>query len=64
MDEQHIERIFQRYFSASDSRSGQGNGLGLAIAKAIVDAHQGTISATNVAPTGCRFTVELPTGTV
>lgn len=64
MDEQHIERIFQRYFSASDSRSGQGNGLGLAIAKAIVDAHQGTISATNVTPTGCRFTVELPAGTV
>ena len=60
MDEQHIKRVFERYFSASDSRSGQGNGLGLAIAKAITDAHQGTISAHNVEPSGCCFTVELP----
>lgn len=61
MDQQHIKRVFERYFSTSDSRSGQGNGLGLAIAKAIIDAHQGSISVHNVSPSGCCFIVELPT---
>lgn len=39
-----------------------GAGLGLAIVRGIVEAHEGRISATNESP-GCRFDVRLPSGT-
>jgi signal transduction histidine kinase len=38
---------------------GTGAGLGLAIARGIVEAHAGAIEVANV-PRGCSFTVRLP----
>ena len=38
-----------------------GAGLGLAIARGVVEAHAGTIDVTNV-PGGCRFDLALPAG--
>ncbi|WP_407941516.1 ATP-binding protein [Nocardioides okcheonensis] len=35
-------------------------GLGLAIVNGIVEAHRGTVSAENLAPTGSRFRVAVP----
>ena len=56
------ERVFERFYRADRSRTGAGGGtgLGLAIARWIVDAHHGTIRATQAQPHGCRMVVELP----
>jgi signal transduction histidine kinase len=40
-------------------QAGNGGGLGLAIARGLVEAHHGDIAVANVAD-GCRFTVRLP----
>ena len=42
------------------ARSGEGTGLGLSIARAIVEAHGGTIRATNADAGGACVTIELP----
>lgn len=56
------ERVFDKFFrgvsAAPDGR--RGVGLGLAICRAIVDAHGGRISAANRREGGAVFTIELP----
>ena len=54
------ERIFQRFYQADPARSNNGAGLGLSIARWIVDEHHGTISVRNNTGPGCTFTVSLP----
>lgn len=57
----HLERIFDR-FAQAPSRTGarRGTGLGLTIAKGVVDLHGGSITAENAPGGGCAFTVRLP----
>jgi chemotaxis protein histidine kinase CheA len=56
------ERIFERFFrtEAVTQRVIPGSGLGLTISKAIVDAHQGTITVRSDENHGSTFTVRLP----
>jgi heavy metal sensor kinase len=58
-----LPHVFGRFFRADQSRTGAGNaGLGLAISKAVVEAHGGTIEVASKENVGTTFTVHLPTG--
>jgi signal transduction histidine kinase len=54
--------VFERFYRADAARASAdgGAGLGLAIARWIVDLHGGSIRPEHRDPTGCRMVVELP----
>lgn len=56
---EHLDHLFDRFYSADASRRSSGVGLGLAITKSIVEAHGGTIGVTSSAGRTC-FTVTMP----
>ena len=60
MDEEAKKHIFDRFYQADSSHKEEGNGLGLALVKRIVDANRGRVSVENRLGGGCRFTVVLP----
>lgn len=60
---QFLDRIFDRHIQApapNRSVGHRGTGLGLNIAKTIVDLHRGSVEVHNRQPHGCVFTVRLP----
>ena len=63
----NLESVFERFYSERPDTEAYGNhsGLGLAISRQIVEAHNGAIAAENIRPAGhdrrgARFVVELP----
>jgi signal transduction histidine kinase len=55
-----LPRVFERFYRAEKSRTGAGNsGLGLAISKAITEAHGGSIEVASELDRGTIFTVRL-----
>jgi signal transduction histidine kinase len=55
------ERVFERFYQMDKARAGsRGNGLGLAIARQIVQAHGGTIKLESTTQTGTSFIVRVP----
>jgi signal transduction histidine kinase len=54
------ERMFERFWRADRSRTGSGAGLGLAIARGIVEAHGGRIWAENRPQGGAQVSFTLP----
>ncbi len=61
IDPEALPHVFDRFFreDAAHNRETPGNGLGLAIAKNIVEAHKGTITAESSPEKGTTFTVTL-----
>lgn len=59
--EKEIGHIFERFYRSDDARGKNGgSGLGLSIAKWIIDAHGGTIGVISKPGIGSRFTVSIP----
>jgi signal transduction histidine kinase len=60
MAEETAKYIFQKFYQGNAARSDQGNGLGLALAKRIVELNNGDISVESRPGKGSTFTVDLP----
>lgn len=60
MDGATLERIYEKFYQGDSSHSGAGNGLGMALAKRIVDLHGGEIFVESHKGEGSEFTVTLP----
>ncbi len=55
-----LPHIFERLYQCDHWRPGVGNGLGLAIAKELVSAHQGKLTVASALGAGTAFTITLP----
>ena len=53
------ERLFEKFYHGDDRKTG-GLGLGLSIARGLIDAHSGQLTAENRDGGGARFTIKLP----
>ena len=60
IDPVDLDRIFERFVRIDRVGRERGAGLGLAIARSIVEAHGGTIRAANRDGGGAVFVVDLP----
>lgn len=56
-DEEHI---FTKFYQSESSHGMEGNGLGLALVRQIVEMSGGSVGVQNLEAGGCRFTVRLP----
>jgi two-component system phosphate regulon sensor histidine kinase PhoR len=61
IDQEHLPRLFERFYRVEKSRNRHegGTGLGLAIAKHIIDSHNQKISVKSSIGTGSQFTFSL-----
>jgi len=59
--EDDIPRIFDAFYRADEHRDVDGSGLGLAMVKSIVEAHNGTVTVRSKVGRGSQFTITLPT---
>jgi len=58
--EDEVQHIFHKFYQLDSSHKQEGNGLGLALVKQIVDGCNGMINVENLPEGGCSFSVMLP----
>ncbi len=57
---EYLDKIFDRFYQIDKSRTKGGAGLGLAIAKCIIECHSGIIAVASTPGVGTTFTVQIP----
>jgi len=62
IDPQDLPHVFERFYRSNQRGVESNTGLGLAIAKGLVEAQGGTISLENALPTGTLARLEFPGG--
>jgi signal transduction histidine kinase len=60
IEEENITRIFDKFYRGDRSRTTPGNGLGLCLVRAVVNAHGGSVNVKSSPGKGSIFTVRLP----
>jgi len=60
MDAATAGRIFEQFYRGDTGRKREGSGLGLPLARRIVEVHNGSIAVDSTPGKGTRFTVTLP----
>jgi two-component system phosphate regulon sensor histidine kinase PhoR len=55
-----VPRVFERFYKTDRARSGGGMGLGLAITKHIIEAHEGEVWVESVEGKGSSFYISVP----
>lgn len=60
MEKEVQKHIFEKFYQADSSHKAEGNGLGLALVKRIVDLHMGNVMVHSIPSQGATLIVELP----
>lgn len=55
------DRIFDKFFRGQNAIAKPGAGMGLYLAKSIMEKHGGVVDQRNLFPAGCQFVIKLPT---
>lgn len=62
ISEEHLGKIFDRFYQVDSMNNQKGTGIGLALSKSIIEAHKGEVSVRSVENQGSTFVIELPLG--
>ena len=62
MTDEVMKHIFEKFYQGDSSRKEEGNGLGLALVKRILNICGGKISVRSAPGLGSTFSIELPIG--
>jgi len=60
MSPEVVSRVFERFYQGDSSRSNEGNGLGLALVKRVVELSGGSVAVESSPGSGSLFRVRLP----
>jgi signal transduction histidine kinase len=64
IDPDVLPHVFERFYRGDDARTRPGIGLGLPIAKALIEAQNGTLAAESQVEQGSTLTLTLPRASV